>query len=45
MLHLAKRFANDDSGGSSIEYTLIVVGIAIGIVMVITGWSMPHGFK
>jgi Flp pilus assembly pilin Flp len=44
MLHLVKRFANDDSGKTSIEYVLIAIGIAIGIVMVVTslGSLVPH---
>ena len=42
MLRIAKRFANDDSGKFSIEYTLIAVGIATGIVMVITGSLMTY---
>ena len=44
MLHLVKRFTNDDSGKTSIEYVLIAIGIAIGIVMVVTslGSLAPH---
>jgi Flp pilus assembly pilin Flp len=39
-----KRFANDDSGKTSIEYVLIAIGIAIGIVMVVAslGSFVPH---
>jgi Flp pilus assembly pilin Flp len=44
MLHLVKRFTNDDSGKTSIEYVLIAIGIAIGIIMVVTslGSLVPH---
>jgi pilus assembly protein Flp/PilA len=33
MLGLAKRFADDGSGGTSLEYGLIAAGIAVGITM------------
>jgi Flp pilus assembly pilin Flp len=44
MLDLVKRFTNDDSGKTSIEYVLIAIGIAIGIVMVVAslGSFVPH---
>jgi Flp pilus assembly pilin Flp len=44
MLHPVKRFANDDSGGTSIEYVLIAIGIAIGIAMVVAslGSFVPY---
>jgi len=35
MLKLAKRFGNDDSGGTSFEYGLIAAGIAVGLGMVV----------
>jgi Flp pilus assembly pilin Flp len=44
MLDRVKRFTNDDSGKTSIEYVLIAIGIAIGFVMVVAslGSLVPH---
>jgi Flp pilus assembly pilin Flp len=35
MLELAKRFGNDGSGGTSLEYGLIAAGIGVGITMAV----------
>ena len=36
MFDLPKRFGKEDTGGTSIEYGLIVAGIAIGLSMAVT---------
>jgi len=35
MINLAKRFANDESGATSIEYGLIAAGISVAIITVV----------
>jgi pilus assembly protein Flp/PilA len=35
MLKLIKRFGNDGSGGTSLEYGLIAAGISVGITMAV----------
>jgi Flp pilus assembly pilin Flp len=44
MLQPVKRFTKDHSGKTSIEYALIAIGIAIGIVMAVAslGSLVPH---
>jgi pilus assembly protein Flp/PilA len=36
MIDLAKRFAEDESGATAIEYGLIAAGIAVAIIHVVT---------
>jgi pilus assembly protein Flp/PilA len=35
MIDLAKRFANDESGATAIEYGLIAAGISVAIITVV----------
>ena len=35
MIDLTERFGKDDSGGTSLEYGLVAVGIAVGIMMAV----------
>jgi pilus assembly protein Flp/PilA len=35
MINLAKRFANDESGATAIEYGLIAAGISVAIITVV----------
>jgi pilus assembly protein Flp/PilA len=35
MISLAKRFADDESGATSIEYGLIAAGISVAIITVV----------
>ena len=37
MTHLAKRFAQDESGATAIEYGLIAAGISVAIIAVVNG--------
>jgi pilus assembly protein Flp/PilA len=36
-MSILKRFANDESGATAIEYGLIAVGIAIAIIVAVRG--------
>ncbi|WP_271166875.1 Flp family type IVb pilin [Hansschlegelia plantiphila] len=36
-MSMIKRFANDESGATAIEYGLIAVGIAIAIITMVKG--------
>jgi pilus assembly protein Flp/PilA len=37
MKSLVKRFANDESGATAIEYGLIAAGISVAIISVVNG--------
>ena len=37
MKNLVKRFANDESGATAIEYGLIAAGISVAIIAVVQG--------
>ena len=37
MTNLIKRFVQDDSGATAIEYGLIAAGISVAIITVVTG--------
>ena len=37
MTNLVKRFANDESGATAIEYGLIAAGISLAIIAVVNG--------
>jgi pilus assembly protein Flp/PilA len=37
MKYLVKRFANDESGATAIEYGLIAAGISVAIIAVVQG--------
>ena len=36
-MSILKRFANDDSGATAIEYGLIAAGISVAIIAVVNG--------
>jgi pilus assembly protein Flp/PilA len=37
MMNLAKRFVQDNSGATAIEYGLIAAGISVAIITVVAG--------
>ena len=37
MIELLKRFANDETGATAIEYGLIAAGISVAIISVVQG--------
>jgi pilus assembly protein Flp/PilA len=42
-MSILKRFANDESGATAIEYGLIAVGIAIAIIVAVRGVGSQLG--